>query len=150
VRGGGGFARVRGRTVLVRLNFDQNNQSFYGPGWNDNTGLVAVDVVYQMIFGPLGTIIARNYDGAGIVQDSVTVGTYAATTQYLTAIVLGGYDINGVPWHQGAVGTFDYGAAWYIRGGIYTNWTLLWRSKNQNITPLYPAVMIWSQSGTID
>jgi len=84
--------------------------------------------------------------GAGL-----TVGAIVNSTEYDYAIVLGGYDVNGVPWHPGeAAANYLYGAAYYIKGGIYTAWTLLWRDTTQNTATLYAASSNYHAAGTLD
>ena len=50
------------------------------------------------------------------------VGVCAAATDYKFAIVVGGYDASGIP-SQSDIN----GKMFFIKGGIYTNWTLLWK-----------------------
>lgn len=62
----------------------------------------------------------------------------AADVEYEAAIVLGGYDVNERPWYDGVVGSFLYGASYFVRGGVYTDWTLVYRHTLENTAILYP------------
>jgi len=43
-----------------------------------------------------------------------------------------------------------YGALFFIKGGAYTNWTLLYLAEYNNITPLYPAISNLSATFSAD
>jgi len=80
-----------------------------------------------------------------------TIFTYAAATNYQLATVLGGYDANGVPWRAGELAaSYLYGASLYILGGVFTYWTLIWRSALLNTTPLHAVFVNYGANGTID
>ena len=77
--------------------------------------------------------------------------TFADSTDYIFAIVLGGYDVNGAPWRAGQVtADYLYGAAYYVKGGAFTNWTLIWRTASSNTTPLYAGMATLTFTGTLD
>lgn len=66
-------------------------------------------------------------------------GTVSNNTEYQIAIVLGGYDINGVPYKNGDTkANFDYGYSVLIKGGIYSQWSLLWKESTQYYGTVYP------------
>lgn len=72
-------------------------------------------------------------------------------TDYVWAIILGGYDVNGVPWRFGEIAEdYLYGAAYYVKGGIFAEWTLLWRIDQTNTSVLYASVGILSTAGTLN
>ncbi len=102
-----------------------------------------------------GTQISTVFDGGVISKHGVgiplsQIGAYAVGTVYQLALVLGGYDINGVPWHSGAVGSFIYGASIYIINGAYSAWTLLWRDTNNAVVALYPQVQLRTLADTFE
>ncbi len=76
------------------------------------------------------------------VVDNFTPGS---THQYL--FLLGGYDASEIPFITGdTVADFTRGAAFFIKGGDFTTWTLLWKVSTDNTTPLYP--MLQNQTAT--
>lgn len=77
--------------------------------------------------------------------------THIDSTDHHLAIVLGGYDVNGIPWRSGQTVTdYVYGTAFFIKGGNYTTWTLLVRDPADNNTPLYLSTRFYDVAGTID
>jgi len=66
------------------------------------------------------------------------VATLAASTEYKIAWLLGGTDSGGVAFKTGdTVGDFLYGSRILLKGGTYTNWTLLWLMSTGNTSSLY-------------
>lgn len=61
------------------------------------------------------------------------VGTYSGSTDYQTAVVLR-----------------STGAYHFIKGGAYTNWTLLFPSQGYVVTPLYPNIKSYNAAFTAD
>lgn len=79
------------------------------------------------------------------------VGTYAAATDYIIITLLGGYDVNGVPYRVGETkSNYLYGSKLLIRGGIYTTVTLLYIDKSGNQDPLYVAFNNYDADGNSD
>ncbi len=75
----------------------------------------------------------------------------SSATDYQHAIVLGGYDSNGIPWRSGETpANYLYGAAFYIQGGAFADWTLIWRAQANNTSTLYAGVSNMDTVGTID
>ena len=67
------------------------------------------------------------------------VATTAVSTDYKLLLLLGGSDSNGVAFKTGdTVADFKYGVRYYIKGGTFTDWTLLCISTNGNTATLYP------------
>jgi hypothetical protein len=126
--------RALGKALFVSDWELLNNAQTY-VGWNDFQDVGPPGGADYAIGTILGTF-AQSSDSSG----DATVGTHAQNTPYELALVLGGYDINQQPWYEGAIGTFISGCSAFIRGGIYVDWTLLWRFAFSNQTPLYPTV----------
>ena len=82
---------------------------------------------------------------------ALILATPSDATDYYLAIVSGGYDVNGVPWRAGeTAASYLYGASLYIKGGAFTDWTLLWRGSAGNTAALYAALSFYSAAGTLD
>lgn len=147
-----GIARALGRGLLVsRVNVGAINTYGNPISWGEAVPPIT-DWVYAMYFQNVGTIMAwvRQVGGGGTLEWAV-VGAYAAATDYELAIVLGGYDVNGVPWRSGeAAANYLYGAAWFVKGGAYATWTLLWRSALRNDATLYASMEGMTFVGTLD
>lgn len=78
----------------------------------------------------------------------LSIGTYAAATNYPVAIVLGGFDSNGQPWYSGAAGTYTYGAAMFIKVG--GTWELLYRSASDATATMYAEFASYTAAGAVD
>jgi len=146
------ITRALGRGLLVTINIDDVSEAIFPQMWNDTGGLSHLaDYIYlYVVFGDeLG---ARVYDGAGGLLESDYLISVTDSTDYRLAIVLGGYDAaNGVPWRSGQVAaSYLFGAAFFIKGGAFTNWTLLWRTTQGNTATLYAAFSNYDAAGTID
>lgn len=69
------------------------------------------------------------------------VGVTTVTTDYEFGIVLGGFNAAGEPFYTGQTkADYKFGELYFIKGGVFTNWTLLWVSMTGNTTPVYPMV----------
>jgi len=92
------------------------------------------------------SITYRCYDG--VAYRSQQIGEYSSGDTLHLAIVLGGYDSNGVPWRDGeTASSYLYGAAVFAKSTTYAAWTLLWRAVRPNTSTLYAGVARYS-SGT--
>jgi len=82
---------------------------------------------------------------------AVSNSPLAVSTEYQMALVIGGYDVNGVPYKIGDTkSNFTYGMTLMIKGGAYTNWTLFWKSTAGNAATLYPVSSGWTYVNTLD
>jgi hypothetical protein len=144
--GGGGFARALGRGLLGRINVNlANTDAFWPIGWMANNDILLASREYT--FRLFSDASIRAYRAAV----GPIVGTYAATTVYDLVIVIGGHDLNGVYWDNAqAAANYLFGASWYIQGGIYATYTLMWRDAQSNTSPLYAAFADFNASGTIE
>ena len=67
------------------------------------------------------------------------------------ALVLGGYDSNGVPWRSGETAAdYLYGAAFFVKRVVDSAWSLIWRTAQNNASPLYVTANLRSGVGTLD
>lgn len=137
--------KTLGKALLQTVNLDTNTKANRGALW-----FSGADLALNWTYGfQVGNIYMKASENGW--TDYRTVLSYSAATDYQLCVVLGGYDVNGVPWRSGETAAdYLYGAAWYIKGGAFTNWTLLWRSAWGNDTPLRPAFENYHQAGTID
>jgi len=137
------ITRAPGRAALCTLNLDiLSKQAIYGWGTtpftlNNNEGQAFLSVSAGIRF---------RYAGL-----NTTLDTYANATDYQLALVLGGYDSNGAPWRSGqAAASYLCGVAYFIKGGAFTDWTLLWRDCRGNTSTLYAHFLAYSTGGTLD
>ena len=95
-------------------------------------------------------LVTLDVGGAEILSHSVF--TWANATTYLFAMILGGYDVNGMPWRTGeATAGYLYGVAIYVQGGAWGgDWHLLWRLRSLNTATMYAMLSNWSCTGTTD
>ncbi len=87
------------------------------------------------------TFITTDNIKVGIAKDAAfEVGDAVDATNYQMLCVLGGYNSSGVPYKSGdTVGDFKYGVSFWIKGGTFTLWTLIWKDATQNAATLYGA-----------
>ena len=125
--------KTLGYTLLGTINKDATNK-YALVAWEDDTSYAYSTSQHYLYFR--AAIIQTNTDW--LVSGSQEIGVYAASTDYQFAIVLGGYDSSEVPWRSGeTAANYDYGAAFFVKGGTYTNWTLLWKHRLNNTSTLY-------------
>ncbi len=139
------ITKALGIALISTINLDAIDKQTIGPGWQPDISLT--NYLFHMYWrntGP-GDLAIESDSGA------LNVASYSASTDYQTALVLGGYHSNRVPWRNGqAAASYLYGAAHYIKGGAWTNWTLLWRNMLDNTGTLYAMLSLYDQAGTID
>ena len=141
------ITRALGRGLLGTINLAATNKSPLVMWSNAQAISYANADGNSVVFSNVGTILIIDSAGLG-----PAVSSYSASTDYQLAIVLGGYDAaNGVPWRSGqAAASYLYGAAFFIKGGAFTNWTLLWRTSQGNTATLYAAFSNYDAAGTIE
>lgn len=125
-----GISRVLGKVVFSIFN-SSTVTNRYMLGFESTAALsTAFDGgAYQI--GSDGTIRALR-------AVPVIVGDYSASTDYKFAILLGGHDSNEIPWISGDVAADNlYGYRLLVKGGAFTNWTLLWIDVASNTSPEY-------------
>jgi hypothetical protein len=109
-------------------------------GWHSTSGpLVNANFHAGVYFD--GGAIKLTHLTSTIVYSGIP---FAAQTFDEMAVVLGGYDVNGVPWDNSQpVAGFEYGYAVFIKWtGTWDTWTLLYRSDLLNTDPMYPALNV--------
>jgi hypothetical protein len=143
----GAVTKTLGRSLIASILANENT-SWAHIGWKDTTSVgTAGATEYDFQMSSPGKLDAT---GPGTVLQP-RVGTFVVSTTYELAIVLGGYDANGVPWRTGeTAASYLYGAAYYVKGGAYTTWTLLYRHVDGNVSTLYAAFSNQQKTGTID
>lgn len=141
------ITRTFGYTLFGTLNV--NGFAIAGLSWGDSSTLsenLNVDE-YAVELYPAGPKTAIRTD-TGWGDNTIIDVAIVADTDFQYALVLGGYDSNAVPWRTGETAAdYKYGCAVYIKGGTYTNWTLLWRVQLGNDTPLYVQHQNWERTG---
>lgn len=144
------ITRALGRGLFGTANFDQTNKRCIYLLWTDAAGVGLNDWVYGLFGDTTSDLQMLVYDGAGNLLESADLVTRSSGTDYQFAIVLGGYDVNGVPWRTGeTAANYLYGAAFFVKGGAFASWTLLWRTKAINIATLYAGFSNRDSTGTL-
>jgi hypothetical protein len=116
--------RAAGRVFAGKF---QSSAAAVGLGFATAQNVNITNVVHSLYLG--GSNLIRPLDPAV----NLTVGSYAFSTDYQFAIVLR-----------------TDGAALYIKGGVYTDWTLLWIDNGQTTATLYATFFNFSGAGSID
>lgn len=124
----GGYARLAGRFVVYRISKDNTTTPYPRVGWN---------------FSPTTTSQATKYYGVGFddaarlfalsAAIAPQVGSYIGATYYLMGAVLR------------ATGSFSV-----IKGGAFTEWTVLWVNASGSEATLYPAMSVYNGAGDLD
>jgi hypothetical protein len=137
------ITRALGRGLLLEITRGETDDPC-NLGWNRNADASRNTCDIGVKFSDSATMIAR------ISTTDSVLAAYTATT-YSLALILGGYDSNGVPWQNGeAAAGYLYGGAIYVKGGAFSTWTLLWRSTTLNTATLYPNFTNLDATGTVD
>jgi hypothetical protein len=125
--------KALGKAMLWMMEVTNVN-SYLAVGLNDAPSVNAPTFWEYSLYAATATLRVT-CDAAPVA--SVDCGALTADAEHECAIVMGGYDVNQQPWYEGAVGTFTYGASVFIRGGAYTDWTLLFRVEygGSNVRP---------------
>lgn len=118
---GASVARSAGRTLLAVLNLDQTNKEA-SLGWDSNQSSILTDGV---LFNASGTLQAYNSAFTG------NLDSYSASTDYSIAVALRG------------TGFFVY-----AKGGVFTDWMLVWVAASGTTANLYP--VLGSTSAALD
>jgi len=121
------LARAVGRFFTAKVNMGAVNT--YAFVWSsDNTPANIGAWRYGVYISGVGNIRAV---GTGATPD-VGVGTIAAATDYRFLVL-----------HASPLGCYIF-----IKGGVYTYWTLLYKILEDSTTPVYPLVL--ARSGSLD
>lgn len=121
-----GKTRIPGLTCGFKVNVSTIAGNGVGLGWAIN----ATGEPFGHCLVLRATTIFRAYDNASVIQVGPTLST--------------GVD------YQVAISLRATGAFYFIKGGIYTNWTLVWISTLLTTATMYPAISNWSCAYTVD
>ncbi len=124
-----GVNRSLGKAGLFTFNEgDASNQTFLGFNASaplDDTPSFAIQLLNLVFLYTHGST-------------NITVGSTSVSTDYKALLLSGGYDSNGIPWKTGdTASSFLYGGRFFVKGGAFTSWTLLWADPNENDATLY-------------
>lgn len=139
------LTKIVGMVLLGTLNKnDATKRNYFA--WSTNAALgtpSSANKPYSIYFTTPSVIRAMTI--------GTIVGSFSASTEYFIAIVLGGYNVNGVAWYSGQLKTdYLYGGRVLIKGGVYTTWTLLWSTDLDDTASLYAVFLNYSDIGTLD
>jgi len=141
--------RALGRTLLCKFYAWYDFWSYVplifldAPGCNPTVGGVSGGIAC------FATQSLQIYRPTGL--SSVAVGVWLQHTWYEGAVMLGGYNSDGVAWRAGELAAdYLYGIAFFIKGGAFANWTLLWRESVNNTTPVYAVFAHYKPWGYLD
>jgi hypothetical protein len=136
--------RVLGKGLLGVVNVGSTATSILPLSWQTVASLALNSNDSQFFFGPGSGLNAR------VGTASTVIAIYTANTDYNIGLILGGYDVNSQPWYAGQNPlSYLYGAAWYVKGGSFSTWTLLWRTELNNTATLYAALSNFDAAGTL-
>lgn len=140
------ITRALGRGLLSITNMDATDKG-EGHGWQSVTDVALANTVYWRALSGAGNYDIYVLNGS----ENPTLFSYAAATDYEHAIVLGGFDSSGNPYYAGqAKASYDYGAWYFIKGGAFSTWTLLWVTTLDNTATLYAVFSSYQAAGTLD
>jgi len=141
--------RVLGRGLLYKpISTDSGSVPTFAAGWKTIESVVqsAGEVRFSVFINYLSHIyIGADRDGFLIVLDVDT-----ENTAYDVALILGGYDTNGVPYRTGeSAASYKFGVSYFIKGGSFSTWTLIWRDDRID-SDMYATFGTVGGKGTID
>jgi hypothetical protein len=126
---GASQSRIAGRAVLATVRVNAiNTYAFWG--WDDSSALSQASTIETFVLNGGNSRLAR-WTAGSFAPDELFA--HAATTDYQSAIIL-----------RGA------GAYLLLKGGVLSNWTLVWVSNTGTTTPLYPVFNNFNTVGTLD
>lgn len=139
-----GRSRAIGLALFGTFLFDVTNQFLAGGfGWANNSNPNSGEFNLNFNVRNNGQIQARE---TGSVNVDITA--YSSATEYQLCLIVGGYN-SKVPYQVGDIkANFTDGGRFYIKGGVYTNWTLLWMTTASTITTVYASINFFTQTGT--
>lgn len=118
----GALTRAAGRVLVAKINLDQTTGRTM-TGWD--VGQAGIALSSNMFWFTTSANIQTYENSFGI-----TVGIYSSSTEYHHAIVLRAT-----------------GAYYFIKGGAFTNWNLLWAGSLISTATLYPTNMRGNSAG---
>lgn len=107
--------RVAGQMLLGNINLTSNSNN-QDVGWDNDS--VAGNTIDAFRFGSGNILYA--WDNASNVP---ALGKTSLSTDYTYSLI-----------------QREKGAYWFIKGGLYTNWTLLWISNLSSLSTMYPTL----------
>lgn len=133
-------SRLLGRGLLAKINSSVTT-NLRAVGITFRTTAAATTVNREAFIGfnfpSDGALYYHHGPSGGLAR----IGIFSILTDYTIAIILGGYDSNSLPYYFGQLKTdYAFGAWLLIKGGAFTNWTLLWTIKLSNTASLYAAL----------
>jgi len=136
--------RVIGNVIGMDLRYNLTNKQAIITVNNSANHLLANNEWYLgQASGSATGLVMKIVGGAAI-----KIADYAAATTYNVRFVLGGYDINGVPYKSGDTkANFTYGVAVFIKGGAFTAYTLLWKTSVGSAANLYAGLNALHSTG---
>lgn len=130
-----GTTKALGKAAIITLPHNTSAASIFGfntaAGIARATGLdFEFSAADNLTVTPLGASATR-----------LVVGVVVDGTSYSLMLVSGGFNAAGKPYVIGDTkADFTYGMWYFIKGGIYTTWTLVWVSPTDNTATLYQHV----------
>ena len=95
----------------------------------------------------------RTWNTGGALQDDSSEQSFPLYTEDVElslAIVIGGYDDIGIGYRASQpLASYPYGSAYFIKGGSYSAWTLLWKAQTLLPETIYPAFSIFNADGSL-
>lgn len=116
-------------TTLTATTVIANNRGYYGFAQDGNLNTTSLTSSSMYALNSAG--IAGGIDARIGSSTNLNVGTYTISTEYQYAIVVN---------HRGAFH--------FIKGGVLTDWTLLWKASTNTTTPVYPSFINYLLAGS--
>ncbi len=140
------ITRAIGQTLLFTVQSDNTGNDTTAIGFFDTTDLQNASALLTTSLASTAGVVVVIPDGTGR-----RVFDWVASTDYTFAVVLGGYDINGVPLTASDdKANFLFGASLYVKGGVFTTWTLLWKNPDLDTSTGFAAFGTFNAIGDID
>lgn len=125
------------RAIGLACLIQENGATVCQYGWNNVAGGTQVG---KEIGVKNQTATLKRFATASIGDKDILNSVNGQVYQF--AFILGGYDVNGVPYKAGDTkANFTYGGAIFAKGAAdLPNWSLLYRDKNANAATVYPYI----------
>ena len=118
-------------------------------GFRNANDLLVTDRLYQIAMNNAGRLGFATWQPVGTLQETNNQYDYSIDTDYGFAFILGGFNVDGIPYMKGAdPSVFDYGCHMYTKIGSI--WYLMFASDVGNDSSLYAGIQqLGSTSNTI-
>ena len=146
---GARLVKAIGQALLGKFQWSSDQADVFAFGFNGAAQVGGSGDFAFCGYNTANTLRVDIYDNGASIASIAAYGALAINTDYQILHVQGGYNAAGVPYKTGDTkADFTYGGAVFFKGGVFTNWTLLYRIGTIT-TNEYPIISVKSNLSTV-